>query len=112
MREGNSEFIYLGEGNHKTKKAGFEGGDENPQNHIKKAVSQKVMSSSHRVHNQFSQKRAKAMLRANDLKMINNTENPDGALSSKALKKQHPTVQKRPSSSYKEKQQSMHDHII
>jgi len=32
------------------------------------------------------------MLRANDLKMIDATENPDGALSTKALKKQHPTV--------------------
>jgi hypothetical protein len=55
------------------------------------------------VHNQFSQKRAKAMLRANDLKMINATEQPDGGLSSKVLKKQSATQVKRPSSSYKDK---------
>ena len=57
-------------------------------------------------------KRAKAMLRANDLKMISATEQPEGALSSKALKKQHTTQVKRPSSSYKDKQQRMHDRMI
>jgi len=49
-------------------------------------------------------KRAKAMLRANGLKMISATEQPEGALSSKALKKTHTTQVKRPSSSYKDKQ--------